>query len=88
MKLLDVTNPFQTGTPEYLAYQRAFSLSVAYSRVDDNAMYGRLLGYMLQQLPWESGRSKLAAEVNSCIDERSLIELATFYIHHFLCGCE
>ena len=88
MILLDVTNPFQTSTPEYLAYQRAFSLATAYPHRNYEATCGRVLGYMLQELPWGSGRSKMASEVNSCIDERSLIDLGAFYLNHFLRGCE
>ena len=51
-------------------------------------MCGRVLGYMLRELPWENGRSKIASEVNSCTDERNLADVGTFYINHFLRACE
>ena len=43
---------------------------------------------MLQELPWDGGRSKMASEVNSCANDKNLLDLGTFYINHFLRACE
>ncbi|KIM79419.1 hypothetical protein PILCRDRAFT_823348 [Piloderma croceum F 1598] len=84
MQDLNFNNPFPAGTPDNLAYQRAFTLATAYPRRDRKAMCGRVLGYMLQELPWCDGRSKMASEVNSCVSEQHLVDLGMFYINHFL----
>jgi hypothetical protein len=85
---LKVTNPFPASSPEHLAYRRAYDLAKAYRRKDDKALSGRVLGYMLQELPWNEGRLKLASEVNSCPDEQSLVDLGNFFINYFLRVCE
>jgi hypothetical protein len=85
---LNVTNPYPANSPEYLAYLRAYNLATAYPRRNVKAMCGRVLGYMLQELPWVNGRLTMAREVNSCLDEKSLVDLGTFYINHFLRACE
>jgi len=87
MSDLDV-NPFTPGSQEYLAYQHAYNLASSYLRSERESMYGRVLGYMLRELPWDDGRSKIASEINSCTDERSLADLGVFYINHFLRACE
>jgi hypothetical protein len=69
MQDLNVNNPFAASTPENLAYQRAYRLAAAYPRRDPKSMCGRMLGYMLLELPWHDGRSKMASEVNSCIGD-------------------
>jgi hypothetical protein len=88
MQDLNFNNPFPAGTPDNLAYQRAFTLATAYPRRDRKAMCGRVLGYMLQELPWCDGRSKMASEVNSCVSEQHLVDLGMFYINHFLRSCK
>ena len=85
MQDLDVKNPFAASSPEHLAYQRAYALSMAYSP-SQHAMCGRILGYMLLEVPW--GRSTVASEINSCNGEQKLVDLGIFYIAHFLPACE
>jgi hypothetical protein len=85
---LSATNPFQSGSQEYIAYQRAYDFASANRWVDRSAMCGRVIGHMLRELPWDRGRSKLASEVNSCADDESLLNLGNFYIKHFLRACE
>jgi hypothetical protein len=85
---LNVANPFPASSPQHLAYRRAYDLSKASLRTADKALRGRVLGYMLQELPTINGRLKVASEVNSCVDEQSLVELGTFYITYFLGTCE
>ena len=88
MRDLGATNPFQAGSQEYLAYQRAYVITSAHRREHYNAMCGRVLGHMLRELPWDEGRSKMASEINNCADDQSLVNRGTFYIHHFLSACE
>ena len=85
---LSATNPFQSGSQEYLAYQRAYDFASANPRLGYSAMCGRVIGHMLRELPWDGGRSKVASEVNSCANDKSLLDLGTFYINHFLRACE
>ena len=87
MKHLDVKNPFNPSSPEYLAYQRAYALSRTYSS-GKNAMCGRVLGYMLLEVQLPLGRSKVASEINSCNGDQKLVDLGMFYIDHFLRACE
>ena len=77
MRDLDANNPFT------LASQRAYTLTT-YRRSDHKSMCGRVLGYMLKELPWDSARLKMATEVNSCVDDQQLVDLGHFYINHFL----
>jgi hypothetical protein len=88
MRDLGATNPFQAGSQEYLAYQRAYVITSAHRREHYNAMCGRVLGHMLRELPWDEGRSKMASEINNCAEDQSLVNLGTFYINHFLRACE
>lgn len=88
MQDLNVDNPFAAGTPENLAYQHAYRLAMAYPSSNPQSMCGRVLGYMLLELPWPDGRSRMASEVNSCIGDHQLVDLGMFYIKHFLRACE
>jgi hypothetical protein len=85
---LNVNNPITGGLQEHLAYQRVYALATAHPRRDHKAMCGRVLGYMLKELPWDNGRLKMATEVNRCINDQHLVDLGNFYINHFLLACE
>jgi hypothetical protein len=88
MRYLDITNPYPADSEENLAYQRAYDFASAYPFEDYNAMCGRVIGFLLKELPWDDGRSTLAKEVINCADEQALADLGTFYINHFLRACE
>jgi hypothetical protein len=88
MRDLDITNPYPASSKEHLAYQRAYDFASAYPFEDDKAMCGRVIGFMLKELPWDEGRSKLATEIISCTNEQALADLGTFYVNHFLRACE
>jgi hypothetical protein len=47
------TNPFASNSPEHLAYQHAYILYAAYLTTDYKAMCGRVLGYVLVEVPSE-----------------------------------
>jgi len=85
MKDLDHTNSFVPGSQEHLAYQWVYWLSMACVNIDYEAMCGRLLGYMLLEVPWDEGHSNVIKEINSCIGGQKLLDLATFHINFFLC---
>jgi hypothetical protein len=85
---LDVTNPFPTGSGEHDAYLRAYNLALAHSYNTAPALSARVLGFMLQELPWDVARSTVAREVNSCISDQKLVDLGQFYISHFFRSCE
>jgi hypothetical protein len=85
---LNITNPCPAGSPEHSAYQCAYGLVTAHPRRSYKALCGRVLGHMLQELPWIHSRLAIAQEVNRCINEQSLVELGTFYIDHFFGACE
>lgn len=58
---LDITNPYPAGSEEHLAYQRAYDFTSANPFEDNHkAMYGRVIGFMLKELPWDEARSMLA----------------------------
>jgi hypothetical protein len=85
---LSATNPFASGSEEHAAYQRAYNLAIAHLYIDYQAICGRVLGFLLQELPWAEGRLVIARKVNSCINEQKLVELGQLYVDHFIRSCE
>jgi hypothetical protein len=89
LKDLPANNPFPPASDERRAYGHAYDLAFSSGRrTEPRALSGRVLGFMLVELPWDEGRSKMASEINSCTNDEKLIELGQFYVHHFFRCCE
>ncbi|KIM71457.1 hypothetical protein PILCRDRAFT_93850 [Piloderma croceum F 1598] len=73
------TNPYPNGSAANLAYLRSYELSMVSQ--DFSSMCGRILGFMLLEVPSDDGRLKLASEINSCTNEEKLIDLAKLLTH-------
>jgi hypothetical protein len=86
MEELAETNPYPNGSATDLAYLRSYELSMASQ--DFSAMCGRILGFMLLEVPSDDGRLKLANEINSCTNEEKLIVLAKLLLTHFILARE
>ena len=80
------TNPYTPSSPAHSAYKDAYDLST-----NDEAykvMCGRVLGYLLKEVPSNVGQLDVAKATNDCTDETKLIDLGTFYIERFIRTCE
>jgi hypothetical protein len=86
-------NPFRDGLL-YQALQKCLDLeslastdSYLQNSKPSGLVAARLLGYLILHVQNATGRAKVADQVVAALDNENLVEVAQFYINHFIKAC-
>lgn len=83
-------NPFLKPGGLYTAYQRCLALEAVTSCSSQPhgpppIVCARLLGHLLRLAPPGNGHGQVQCEITLAVDDVKLMELASFYLSHFIC---
>lgn len=83
-------NPFLKPSELYTAYQRCLALEAATSGASrphgpPPIVCARLLGHLLRLAPPGNGQGRVQRKITLAADDVKLMELASFYLSHFIC---
>ncbi|KIK26314.1 hypothetical protein PISMIDRAFT_272054 [Pisolithus microcarpus 441] len=86
-------NPFLKPSELYTAYQRCLALEAATSGASrphgpPPIVCARLLGHLLRLAPPGNGQGRVQRKITLAADDVKLMELASFYLSHFICPCK
>ncbi|KAI6040723.1 hypothetical protein EDC04DRAFT_1411286 [Pisolithus marmoratus] len=84
-------NPFPESKL-HTAHQRCLALEAAASDASQHflspVLCARLLGHLLRLAPIGNGQGHVQHEITLAVDDVKLMDLARFYLRHFICACK